>query len=380
MFGLASTVNKIDTNIWHTSGTSPRGRTVQHALVPLPQRTFTLGHETNTMRFSPVLTLALGAVLLAACGGDSNGPSNSAPTANFTFSCSDLVCSFTDQSSDTDGNVASYSWSFGDAGSAQNTAATKNADHTFSAAGAHSVQLTVTDNGGATNAKTTQVTVTAPTAGGPSASFDVSCTSLDCTVANTSTNLGSVVTWAWDFGDGQTSIEQNPGPVHYDVTAITTFTITLVVTSDGATSQAQRQVAVTPAATLTCNGVDCTLGLDQAATVVVTLTTSGCQAHGDKFVITAPVVDTLFTDGCYSPVAPADGSAFLLNGGVAFEAGTQLAAEVLTGVTGAESPQLQVTGSFASGWTLSFDDGFVGPGEPDFNDLVITVKATPTGP
>ena len=36
-----------------------------------------------------------------------------------------------------------------------------------------------------------------------------------------------------------------------------------------------------------------------------------------------------------------------------------------------------VTGNFASGWTLSFDDGFVGPGEPDFNDLIITVKATP---
>jgi PKD repeat protein len=332
------------------------------------------------MRFSPVLTLVLGTALLAACGsGDSNGPSNSAPTADFTFSCSDLVCSFTDHSSDNDGTVASYSWSFGDAGSGQNTATTKDASHTFSAPGAHSVQLTVTDNGGSTGSKTTQVTVSSPTPGGPSASFDVSCTSLDCTLTNTSSNLGSVVTWAWDFGNGQTSTEQNPGPVHYDVTSITTFTITLVVTSDGATSQAQRQVAVTPAATLTCNGVDCTLGLDQAATVVVTLTTSGCQAHGDKFVITAPVVDTLFTDGCYAPVAPAEGSSFTLNNGDPFEAGTQLAAEVLTGVTGAESPQLQVTGSFASGWTLSFDDGFVGPGEPDFNDLVITVKATPTG-
>jgi PKD repeat protein len=355
---------------------------VQHALASLAQRTFTLGHETNTMRFSPVLTLALGAALLAACSGDdSSGPSNTAPTANFTFACTDLACTFTDHSSDNDGTVASYSWSFGDAGSAQNTATSKDAAHTFSAAGPHSVQLTVTDDGGATNAKTTQVTVTAPTPGGPSASFDVSCTSLDCTVTNTSTNLGSVVSWAWDFGDQtQTSNEQNPAPVHYDVSAITTFTITLVVNSDGVTSQAQKQVAVTPAATLTCNGVDCTLGLDKAATVVVTLTTSGCQAHGDKFVITAPVVDTLFRDGCYAPVAPADGSAFTLNGGVAFEAGTQLSAEVLTGVAGAESPQLQVTGSFANGWTLSFDDGFVGPGEPDFNDLVITVKATPTVP
>ena len=46
-------------------------------------------------------------------------------------------------------------------------------------------------------------------------------------------------------------------------------------------------------------------------------------------------------------------------------------------MAGATAPQLRVTGNFANGWTLEFDDGFVGPGEPDFNDLVITVKATP---
>ena len=88
-------------------------------------------------------------------------------------------------------------------------------------------------------------------------------------------------------------------------------------------------------------------------------------------------MDTLFTDGCFAPVSPAPGSSFTLNNGAAYDAGTQLAAEVLTGVTGATNAQLKVTGDFASGWTLSFDDGFVGPGEPDFNDLVITVKATP---
>ena len=128
---------------------------------------------------------------------------------------------------------------------------------------------------------------------------------------------------------------------------------------------------------MTCNGSDCTLGIDQKATVVVTLTSSDCQAHGNTFVITAPAVDTLFTDGCFSPVAPAAGSSFNLNNSLPYDAGTQLAAEVLTGVSGASNAQLKVTGNFASGWTLSFDDGFVGPGEPDFNDLIITVKATP---
>ncbi len=50
---------------------------------------------------------------------------------------------------------------------------------------------------------------------------------------------------------------------------------------------------------------------------------------------------------------------------------------MLTGVAGAQDPQLRVTGTFATGWTLEFDDGFVGPNEPDFNDLVIRVVATP---
>jgi hypothetical protein len=157
----------------------------------------------------------------------------------------------------------------------------------------------------------------------------------------------------------------------------TTFTITLVVTSDGVTSQATQQVRVSPAATLTCNGIDCALVIDQAATVVVTLVSESCDVSGNTFVITAPAVDTLFTDGCNAPVSPAAGSSFTLNNGAAYTAGTQLTAEVLTGVSGADNPQLTVTGTFSSGWELRFDDGFVGPNEPDFDDLVIRVKATP---
>jgi PKD repeat protein len=324
------------------------------------------------MRSSRVLTLAVVA-LLAACG-DSNGPSNASPAAGFAYSCSDLACSFTDQSGDTDGTVASYAWNFGEPGSASNTATTKNANHTFAAAGTFNVKLTVTDNGGGTNAKTIPVTVTASVPGGPTASFTATCTSVDCAITNTSTAPGAVVTWAWDFGDGtQTSNLEDPGTVHYSVTSPTDFTIKLVVTSDGATSQATQQVRVVPAATLTCNGVDCTLPVPAGATVMVTLVSADCQTHGNTFVITQPAPpDTLFTDGCFAT----PGATFPLNNGDAYTSDTELAAEVLSGLPGATNPQLRVTGDFASGWTLSFDDGFIGAGEPDFNDLVIMVKAT----
>src|SRR5207249_11183120 len=41
---------------------------------------------------------------------------NQPPTADFSSSCTLLVCSFTSTSSDPDGSIVSYSWTFGDGG------------------------------------------------------------------------------------------------------------------------------------------------------------------------------------------------------------------------------------------------------------------------
>jgi PKD repeat protein len=324
------------------------------------------------MRSSRVFTLMTGVALIAACGDDGgNGPSNTAPTASFTYECTNLACIFTDHSSDADGTIASRSWDFGDGNSG--TGATAN--HTYATAGDYIVTVEATDDGGKTDTSDPQtVTVTAASATS-AASFTATCTGLVCALDNTSTATGAVTTFEWAFGDGQTSTDEEPGSVTYTVTAPTTFTITLKVTSDGVLSQATKQVHVSPAAGLTCNGVACTLDLTSAATVTVTLTARDCETHGNTFVITSPEpAVTLFTDGCFSPAV---GTSFDLNNGDAYSAGTQLAAEVRTGVAGADNPQLRVTGTFETGWTLEFDDGFVGQGEPDFNDLVMTVVATP---
>src|SRR5205814_6962005 len=54
---------------------------------------------------------------------------NQPPTAAFTSSCTGLACSFSDQSSDPDGSVTSWQWTFGDGTSgstAQNPSRTDN--------------------------------------------------------------------------------------------------------------------------------------------------------------------------------------------------------------------------------------------------------------
>ena len=83
-------------------------------------------------------------------------PANQPPTAAFTWSCNGLTCSFTSTSSDPDGTIANQQWAFGD----QTTGSGANPSHTYGAAGKYTVTLTVTDNQGAQDVVTHDVTVT----------------------------------------------------------------------------------------------------------------------------------------------------------------------------------------------------------------------------
>ncbi|HKJ16130.1 MAG TPA: PKD domain-containing protein, partial [Xanthomonadales bacterium] len=93
---------------------------------------------------------------------------NSAPTADFTYGCTDLNCGFTDTSTDSDGSVVSWSWDFGDG----NGSSAQNPDHGYSSAGSYTVTLVVTDNNGASDNVSALVTVTEPPAGWTELVFD----------------------------------------------------------------------------------------------------------------------------------------------------------------------------------------------------------------
>jgi PKD repeat protein len=89
-------------------------------------------------------------------------PPNKPPVAAFTASGSGLAASFDGSaSSDPDGRVASYAWSFGDGASGSGVSPS----HTYTAGGAYQVALTVTDDDGATNSIIKAVTVVNPTLG-----------------------------------------------------------------------------------------------------------------------------------------------------------------------------------------------------------------------
>src|SRR5439155_1816750 len=183
---------------------------------------------------------------------------NQPPTAAFTSSCTALTCSFTSTSSDPDGSIAAYSWTFGDGA----TATSQNPAHTYAAGGTYTVTLTVTANQGATGSTSKTVTV-APPNQPPTAAFTASCTALTCSFTSTSSDPdGSISAYSSTFGDGATATSQNPSHTY---SAGGTYTVTLIVTDNqSATGSTSHSVTVTPpnqpptaAFTSSCTALTC---------------------------------------------------------------------------------------------------------------------------
>ena len=155
---------------------------------------------------------------------------NQLPTADFTFSCEERVCSFDGSTSaDPDGTITTYAWEFGDGA----TADTVTANHTFAANDDYDVKLTVTDNRNGSASKTTEVHAFNNAA--PTADFEVTCTGLTCNVDATDSDDpdGTIESYDWDFGDTTSGTGVTTSRTY---TAGGTYTIELTVTDNaGAT-------------------------------------------------------------------------------------------------------------------------------------------------
>jgi PKD repeat protein len=210
-------------------------------------------------------------------------PPNQPPVAAFTSACTNLDCTFNGSgSSDPDGTISSYAWTFGDG----STGTGVSPSHTYAAAGTYTVQLTVTDNAGATGTVSHDVTVTAPPVNQPpTAAFTSSCTDLNCSFdgSGSSDPDGTISSYAWDFGDAATGSGVSPAHTY---AAAGTYTVGLTVTdNNGATGTVSHDVTVTSAPpanqppvaafTSSCTNLSCTFDASGSSDPDGTITSYG---------------------------------------------------------------------------------------------------------
>jgi PKD repeat protein len=221
---------------------------------------------------------ARGAVVVAGAGTELP---NTPPTAAFTPSCAQATCQFdASASADTDGTIVSYTWNFGD-DSSPGTGVTAN--HVYAASGTFTVTLTVTDDRGATTSVSQDVTVTTPNTA-PVAGFAPTCTGLDCTFDSSSSvdPDGSIVSYAWTFGDGATSSDASP---QHSYATGGTYDVSLTVVDDRGASNTK-----TTGVTVVDPDVTATVAFRAAASVnsnstTSTVTVPGAVRAGDVMVL-----------------------------------------------------------------------------------------------
>ena len=159
-------------------------------------------------------------------------PANTNQSPNASFSASPtsgqapLAVSFdASGSSDTDGSITSYAWSFGDGASATGSTA----NHTYSSEGTYTAQLTVVDDDGSQDTYSREVQVVSSASGiinPPTAAVTASPVSgqaplvVSFDASASSDSDGSIVSYTWEFDEGRVT---DDGAIAFGVMATHTF-------------------------------------------------------------------------------------------------------------------------------------------------------------
>lgn len=130
---------------------------------------------------------------------------NTVANVNPNSVCNGEDFQFTDNSSSPDGSIVNWSWDFGDG----NTSSQQNPSHQFAGPGTYTVKLVVETDHACPDSTTQQVTVD-PIPVADFTATDACAGSQNVFADGSSVGTGSISSWGWDFGDGNTSAQQNP--------------------------------------------------------------------------------------------------------------------------------------------------------------------------
>ena len=153
-------------------------------------------------------------------------------SVNISSGCSPIVVEFTDQST---GSIVSWCWDLGNGV----TSTYQNTQALYIAPGTYNVTLTVYDNTDCTgNSDSYSLAITVfknPAAGFSTSSGNTGCSPLTVDFLDVSVEGDANITqWLWDFGDGNTSTQQEPSNTYYTAE---TYTVSLnVIDANGCES------------------------------------------------------------------------------------------------------------------------------------------------
>lgn len=198
--------NPITSWNWAFPGGTPATSAVQNPVVTFPPGTY---------------TVTLIAISQSGCKDTFQLPlTTGMPTAAFSTGpvCLGTPTLFSDSSvAPTGDTLNGWAWDFGDG----NISNQQNPSHLYTVAGTYSVTLTIATQAGCTN--TITLTVTVDPIPVPAFTSSIVCFNTASTVFNNQ-SAGATI-WNWDFGDGNTSTQQNPSHT-YGTPG--TFTVTLI--------------------------------------------------------------------------------------------------------------------------------------------------------
>lgn len=216
-------------------------------------RTITVNSSTSTASSSSIFQVINNHVPVAKFTVD---PSSGSTSTSFTFDAS--------ASTDSDNNIASYQWDFGNAGTERGKKVTKK----FSAVGEYTISLTVTDQKGATDShqRNLEVSKNSP----PVAAFSVSPSSgsseteFHFDASKSFDPDGRIIDFLWNFGDRKTGNGQR---IDHQYSKEGNYDVTLTVKDNhGSEALHSRRVEVEKTRETRCGGG--TRGPDVYVTIV----------------------------------------------------------------------------------------------------------------